>query len=292
MSIIERVGRAPPVATRGRIEALLFSSGRVATSMHQSDMAYWLREHPEWTRALWHDGELVGLLACTPPLSGNSWLCVCILQDGVDAGDGFHTMWRQLRASLQQRGVWQVNLLGGQQDWLHDCLPTSGFRPGEEVIGLRRPFTRTTTPGAGPACIRPAYVSDLEDLRILDAAAFQPRWQMSDVELRLALRRAASFTVAEEEGRVAGFQITTRGTGDAHLARLGIAPQRQGAGLGTQLLVDVIRRFSGRRLSSLTVNTLAHNQAALRLYRRFGFRRNGDDYRVWSQALEQAAAAC
>lgn len=291
MSAMGQVSQAAQIPARGRIEELIYSSGRVASNMHQSDVAYWLREHAGWTRALWQDGELVGLLACTPPLAGNSWLCVCVLQDGVDAGDGFHRMWRPLRATLRQRGAQQVNLLGGQQDWLRDCLPASGFRPGEEVISLLRPFTRRPAPGAGSACIRPAYVSDLEELRRVDAAAFEPRWRMSDMELRLALRRAASFTVAVAAGRVGGFQITTRGAEDAHLARLGVAPQQQGAGLGTQLLADVIRRFSGRRLTCLTVNTLAHNQAALRLYHRFGFRRNGDDYRVWTQALEQGAAA-
>ena len=292
MSALNLVSQAPPVTSRARIEELIFSSGRVVTSMHRSDMAYWLREHPAWTRALWHDGELVGLLACTPPLSGNSWLCVCVLQDEVDASAGFDALWRQLRAALQQHGVCQVNLLGCQQDWLRDCLPASGFIPDEQIISLRRPLTRTPPPGAGSARIRPACGSELKALRALDAAAFPPRWHMSDLELRLALRRAASFTVAVEQGRITGFQITTRGTGDAHLARLGVAPQRQGAGLGTQLLVDVIRRFSCRTLTSLSVNTQAHNQPALCLYHRFGFRRNGDDYTVWSQQLEQAAAVC
>ena len=290
MSIIERFSHVPPVATRGRIEELLFSSGRVATSMHWSDRADWLREHPAWTRTLWQDGQLIALLACTPPLSGNSWLRVCALQDGVDARASFRELWLQLRAALRGQGVIQANLLCGHQDWLRDCLPDSGFRRSEEVISLRRPFTEPTPPGKDLAQIRPANDSDLEALRDIDAAAFAPRWHMSDGELRRNLRRAACFTVAVAEGHIHGFQITTRGAFDAHLARLAVAPQHQGAGLGTQLLVDVIRRLASRKLVSLTVNTQAHNHSSLRLYRRFGFLRNGDDLTVWSQPLAQTNA--
>ena len=288
MSISDRVSSARPVATRGRIEELLFSSGRVATSMHWSDTADWLREHPQWTRALWRNGQLVGLLACTVPLAGNSWLRICALQDGVDARASFRELWLQLRAALQGEGVIQVNLLCGQQDWLRDCLPDSGFRRSEEVISLSRAFTLSAPPGKDLAHIRPASDSDLEGLRELDAAAFAPRWHMSDGELRRNLRRAACFTVAVADGRIHGFQVTTRGAFDVHLARLAVAPQHQGAGLGRQLLADVIRRLDSRRLDSLTVNTQADNYRSLRLYRRFGFQRNGDDFTVWSQPLGQA----
>ena len=288
MSISDRVSSARPVATRGRIEELLFSSGRVATSMHWSDTADWLREHPQWTRALWRNGQLVGLLACTVPLAGNSWLRICALQDGADARASFRELWLQLRAALQGEGVIQANLLCGQQDWLRDCLPDSGFRRSEEVISLRRPFTLSAPPGKDLANIRPASDSDLEGLRDLDAAAFPPRWHMSDGELRRNLRRAACFTVAVADGRIHGFQVTTRGAFDVHLARLAVAPQHQGAGLGRQLLADVIRRLGSRRFDSLTVNTQADNFRSLRLYRRFGFQRNGDDFTVWSQSLDQA----
>ena len=288
MSIIERVSSAGPVVTRGRIEELLFNSGRVATSMHWSDTADWPREHPQWTRALWRNGQLAGLLACTPPLSGNSWLRICALQDGVEARASFRELWLQLRAALKRAGVIEASLLCGHQDWLQDCLPDSGFRRSEQVISLRRSFALSAPPGKDLAHIRPASDSDLEALRDLDATAFAPRWHMSNGEMRRNLRRAACFTVAVAEGRVCGFQITTRGAFDAHLARLAVAPQHQGAGLGRQLLADVIQRLDSRGLDSLTVNTQAHNHRSLRLYRRFGFLRNGDDFMVWSQPLDQA----
>ena len=269
MSISTQVSSALPVATRGRMEALLFSSGRVATSMHWGDTADWLRDHPAWTRTLWQDGQLIALLACTPPLSDNSWLRICALQDGADARASFRELWLQLRAALQGAGVIQVNLLCGHQDWLRDCLPVSGFRRSEEVISLRRSFTLSAPPGKDLAHIRPASDSDLEALRELDAAAFAPRWHMSDGELRRNLRRAACFTVAVAEGRICAFQITTRGAFDAHLARLAVVPQHQGAGLGKQLLADVIHRLDSRGLDSLTVNTQAHNSRSLRLYPAF-----------------------
>ena len=281
MSAPDLAPGAPRVIARARIEELLFSSGRVSSWLQRSAAADWLREHPAWTRALWRDETLVGLLACTPPVAGNCWLHICALRDGAEARAGFAALWQPLRATLQQSGV--------RQDWLGDCLPPGGFSRSERIVTLRRAPGGSLPRVADSARIRPACDSDLDALCRLDAAAFPPRWHMPAGELRRALRHAACFTVLVETGCVRGFQFTTQNEGGAHLARLAIEPQRQGAGLGTQLLGDLVRRLQRRNCASLTVNTQAHNQGSLRLYRRFGFRRIREDYTVWSQQLAPAA---
>ena len=111
---------------------------------------------------------------------------------------------------------------------------------------------------------------------------------MSAAEMRQALRRAASFTVLVEGNKIHGFQITQGGAANAHLARLAVSPGRQGQGLGALLLGNLIGRLRRRAIVDLTVNTQEHNCRSLGLYRRFGFRRNGQDYSVWSQQLAPA----
>lgn len=277
-------------ASPARIQDLLFNSRRVATGLHWGEPADWLREHPAWSRTIWRRGQLVGLLACTPPLHGASWLRLCALHDDVEALPTFCALWRQLRAALLGHAVREVCLIAGRQGWLRDCLPASGFSYSEAVVTLHRSLKHAPAPVTQDASIRLALDSDLDRLLALDAAAFPAHWRMSAAEMRQALRRAASFTVLVEGNKIHGFQITQGGGAEAHLARLAVAPGRQGQGLGALLLGNLIGRLRRRAIVDLTVNTQQHNRRSLGLYRRFGFRRNGRDYSVWSQQLAPAVS--
>jgi len=285
VSLAFEVPIAEQTASPARIQHLLYSSRRVATGLHWSDSSDWFREDPAWTRSLWHGDRLVGLLACTPPCAGSSWLRLCALADDLDAPDAFHNLWRELSCGLRQPGVREVHLLGSRQDWLRDCLVANGFVCEEQVVSLSRPLNGAPSCLTGAGYIRRATDCDLDRLMVLDEAAFPPHWRMSAGELRRALRQAANFTVLELDGAIRAFQITTRCDTEAHLSRLAVHPDYQGRGLGSRLLADVIRRCRTRGLASLTVNTQAHNRRSLRLYRRFGFRRTGPRYQVWSKQI-------
>lgn len=275
--------RASP--SRARMQDLLYTSSRVATHLHWSDNPDRLREDPAWTRALWREGRMIGLLACTPPLAGASWLRLCALADGVDARDSLAALWRLLRGDLLNQGVRLVCVIGGRPGWLQEGLQALGFSHREEIVSLCCLLDEGAQDYPDSRCIRHAREEDAEELLALDAAAFPPHWHMPAPEMRRALRRAACFTVVDQDGAIQAYQFTSRGESDAHLARLGVAPAHQGRGLGSALLADLMRRMGRRGLVSLSVNTQEHNPRSLRLYERFGFRRNGMDYSVWSQRI-------
>lgn len=291
MNLALELSTAVQTASPARIQQLLYSSRRVATGLHWNDDADWLRQDPAWTRSLWQDDRLVGLLACTPPHAGCTWLQVCALADDVDAVRAYSDLWLGLRPVLQQRGLREVHLLDGGQDWLRACLPASGFAIEEQVITLGRPLHTAPPCPSGPGDIRLATDDDLDPLLTLDDAAFPPHWRMPARDLRRALRSAARFTVLELYGAIRACQITTRDQSEAHLSRLAVHPDYQGLGHGSRMLADVMRRFRRRGLASLSVNTQRHNRRSLRLYRRFGFRHAGPDYQVWSQRLPEVGAA-
>ncbi|MDE0608777.1 MAG: GNAT family N-acetyltransferase [Anaerolineaceae bacterium] len=291
MSLAPEVSTAEQTASPARIQQLLYSSRRVATGLHWSDSSDWLRQDPAWTRVLWQDDRLVGLLACAPPHAGCTWLQVCALADDVDATLAFPDLWQCLGPVLQQRGVREAHLLDDGQDWLRACLLASAFTIDEQVITLGRPLHTTPPCPSGAGHIRLATDDDLDPLLALDEAAFPPHWRMPARDLRRALRRAASFTVMELNGVIRACQITTRDHDEAHLSRLAVHPDHQGMGHGSRILADVMHRCRRRGLTSLSVNTQRHNRRSLRLYRRFGFRHTGPDYQVWSQRIPENEAA-
>jgi L-phenylalanine/L-methionine N-acetyltransferase len=74
------------------------------------------------------------------------------------------------------------------------------------------------------------------------------------------------LNAAREEGPMTG-----------HVASLGmaVAPDWRGKGVGSALLAEAIRWAKEMRVEKLALSVYPHNEAALALYRKFGFREEG-----------------
>ena len=87
--------------------------------------------------------------------------------------------------------------------------------------------------------------------------------------------------MAETDGQVLGYQLSTRNPLGAHLARLAVRPELQGRGMGRLLVADLIQQAERHGMYHLTVNTQSDNSASLALYKRIGFRETGERYPVY-----------
>jgi len=142
-------------------------------------------------------------------------------------------------------------------------------------------------PAPDPGCtIRPMLPSDLAAVQALDAAAFDPIWQQSISMLEAAFRQSAIATVAEQDGKLIGYQISTAGVGGGHLARLAIHPKAQRHGIGYALVHDLLTQFARRGTLQVTVNTQNNNLPSLALYKKAGFHLTGESYPVFQAHLD------
>jgi ribosomal protein S18 acetylase RimI-like enzyme len=92
---------------------------------------------------------------------------------------------------------------------------------------------------------------------------------MQHTDFRAAREYASHFTLAVQQGRAVGYQLsTTYADGGVHLARLATLPEYRGQRIGTQLVAELIQHFPKRRI---TVNTQATNLSSLHLYQRLQF---------------------
>jgi ribosomal protein S18 acetylase RimI-like enzyme len=95
--------------------------------------------------------------------------------------------------------------------------------------------------------IRALQVQDMPVLETLDRTAFGPIWHNSRDSLEFAFRQAAIATVAEVDGEIVAYQISTTTQMGGHLARLATRPDFQRLGIGTALLHDLLSEFVRRR---------------------------------------------
>jgi [ribosomal protein S18]-alanine N-acetyltransferase len=263
---------------------LLFHSQSVHTHLDWHETDHWLDTQQVPMRLAWQNGRLVGMIAASAPLNNTSWIRLAATQDFIDQRAVLHALWQDLVTDLRAQEVRLVALLA-VRDWITDYAQELGFTYQEDIITLARAGQTMPEPRPHRLMLRAAEPYDLETLARVDQAAFSAPWQLAADELRQAYRISASCTVALQEGRIVGYQLSTLYFDGAHLARLAVVPHMQGKGVGGVLLGDVLSRFFRRGVYSMTLNTQASNLQSQRLYRRFGFRPNGYDLPYWSAIL-------
>ncbi len=263
-----------------QIRDLLFHSTLVHSHLDWLDSDQWLETGDTITYLAWQRGRLIGMIALSAPLNGSTWIRLAAVSDYIEPESVLCLLWDTILPQLRQLGVHTIGLLI-VNDWVARYAPILGFQYGEEIITLARSGYDIPAPLPNQPRIRVAEIQDIPQLAILDQAAFGTPWQMSLYDLRQAYRIASSCTVAVQEERVLGFQISTFFFDGAHLARLAVHPSAQGQGIGGALLGNLLERYTRRSIHMMTVNTQESNHQSRHLYERFGFEPNGYNLPYW-----------
>jgi ribosomal-protein-alanine N-acetyltransferase len=227
---------------------------------------------------------LLGVLACPPDPPHTAWLRLFASVDDTVRADVWNLLWPPARAALTSEGVRLAAALS-LDDWLGELCLTAGFAETHGVVVLTRPRGPLRDQPPTPVAIRAAKPRDYEAVIATDLAAFEPPWQMSAAVLQEAIQRSDLISVAEAEGQIVGYQLTTPSQFGAHLARLAVLPSWQGNGIGTGLVRHLVEYANRRGYRELTVNTQDTNASSLAVYQRLGFRLAGTRYPVYQLSL-------
>ena len=269
---------------RAAVNDLLFRSNRVHTHLDWHDAQTWIDLTDVPILLAWHGSRLVGVMAASQPMGGTCWLRIIAIADALPARPLLHRLWQDMCAVLKQMHIHTVGLLI-ISDWLSNYVAQLGFSYTEDIITLQRDGTYVPPAKSKPPIIRNASNDDLPRLVEVDHMAFVPPWQLSSNDLRQAKRIAATCTVATQDDTIIGYQLSTVFRKSGHLARLAVTPETQGKGIGSALLDQLIRQFSRRGVTTITVNTQSTNIKSQRVYAYYGFERNGYDLPVWMASI-------
>ena len=144
-------------------------------------------------------------------------------------------------------------------------------------------------PGAGPrppVTVRPATLTDVDAVvAMLVEVAGEGRWIATEAPVDVDQRRRrlvedveredAIMLVAEVGGQVVGelgLHLARYGVADLGMA---VAPGWRGRGIGSALLAEAIDRAGKAGAHKIALQVWPHNTAAIALYERFGFQREG-----------------
>jgi [ribosomal protein S18]-alanine N-acetyltransferase len=131
--------------------------------------------------------------------------------------------------------------------------------------------------------LRPMRWWDIPAITILENVAFaDDAWSVGMFWSELAEVASRCYLVAEEFGvdathpdrqgpRIVGYAGLLIGAGEAEVLTIAVDPTREGHGLGTALLTELLREAAHRGCDDVVLEVRADNDRAQELYRRFGF---------------------
>ena len=228
------------------------------------------------------NNQAVSTLACPPDPAHVAWIRLFAVGSGALLDKAWNSLWLTAVDQLSEEHdlTWAAAI--PLQAWFETLLKKSGFASTHHIVILT--WERGRLPAAGiqdNIFIRPMIFDDLPAVHAVDVDSFDPLWQNSLPTLELAFQQSAVATVAEDQGKLIGYQISTATVMGGHLARLAVVPQQQGHGIGFELVRDALSQFERRGARSVTVNTQQNNLASLALYQKTGFQRTGEEYPVY-----------
>ena len=209
---------------------------------------------------------------------GTGWLRLAAVARKA-APELLDTLWQNIVEGLV---VSPVGVLAFDR-WLQKHLRLWGFEKINSVVTLQRSGHRMASVARQSGVrIRDAQPDDMPAIAAIDALAFKPLWQHDERMLSMASRSARTFTVAELDGSIVGYQLSTQNGTNGHLARLAVTPGLQRSGIGSSLVQEMLSFFEQRDIRRVSVNTQQDNEASLKLYRKLGFRFDRHRVPVWA----------
>jgi [ribosomal protein S18]-alanine N-acetyltransferase len=119
--------------------------------------------------------------------------------------------------------------------------------------------------------VRPLAADDVDAVVAIEAEAFTTPWSADTFVGLMDRDTVESLVMVDDLGTVLGYAVLWCILDQGELANIAIVPDRRGGGLGAWLLHKVCDVARSRGVKKLFLEVRTSNEAAIGLYRRFGF---------------------
>jgi ribosomal protein S18 acetylase RimI-like enzyme len=253
---------------------------------------YYVHKHLDWRPPLeWlgyqpffvleSNHRIQAALACPPEPPEVAWIRLFACSSTIDLELAWQSLLDACSHPLPDSHHSTMAILS-LHEWVSILAQESGFLHYQDIIVFEWQGTLPSQlPLAPGVVLRQMEHGDIPAVAAVDRLAFEPLWQISLDALNRSFHHASYATVAELDGEIIGYQISTHTYQSAHLARLAVRPNLQRRYIGYSLVEDLQRKYKQRGIWHITVNTQSNNLASQSLYQKMSFRKNGDVFPVY-----------
>ncbi len=136
--------------------------------------------------------------------------------------------------------------------------------------------------------VRKMTVEDVPAAHAIDVSSFTLPWPERSFRFEVTDNPAARCWVVETDGRVVGMLVLWMIVDEAHIASLATHPEFRRQGIAKQLLVKALDNAYAEGARTAFLEVRASNEAARRMYQKFGFEEVGRRERYYKDNNEDA----
>jgi ribosomal-protein-alanine N-acetyltransferase len=254
----------------------LFDRHSLGEHIRENPTRVWRNYHYEYVAAgLWKGRDEIGeILETGGPAPG---LVRMFQPRGISWGTD--PSWHERRAALVERlvQVFKANrtdlvlLSDREADHAGEFYLDIGWKPVEQIVYYRKPDSLMRIPSSHLR-IELLRQRDLQRVLELERQTFPWMWWYSADEWGNVLYMpGVETTLAYLDNVLVGYETHTVRTERGHLDRLGMHPDVQGQGLGTELLSRALERMAALGAKSVGLSTQWNNWRSRQLYEKYGF---------------------
>jgi ribosomal-protein-alanine N-acetyltransferase len=120
--------------------------------------------------------------------------------------------------------------------------------------------------------IRKMREDDIDVVYGIEVDLFPTPWPRRSFVFEVGNSRTSHAVVATEAGVIIGYAIGWFVGDELHIGNIAVKRHRQGAGIGRELMENLLREASTRKAACITLEVRASNVKAISLYRKYGFK--------------------
>jgi ribosomal-protein-alanine N-acetyltransferase len=136
--------------------------------------------------------------------------------------------------------------------------------------------------------VRKMTVEDVPAAHAIDVSSFTLPWPERSFRFEVTDNPAARCWVAEMDGQVVGMLVLWMIVDEAHIASLATHTEFRRRGIAKQLLVEALDNAYSEGARTAFLEVRASNEAARRMYQKFGFEEVGRRERYYKDNNEDA----
>ena len=119
--------------------------------------------------------------------------------------------------------------------------------------------------------VRPAGTPDLAAIQDLERQCMLRPWSAAHIEQELRSPNCLSLLVETESGVIVGYGLFRVLPPEAEVLRIGVHPENRKRGAGAMVLHAALAELAAAGVQRVFLEVRPSNEAAGRLYQRFGF---------------------
>jgi len=131
-------------------------------------------------------------------------------------------------------------------------------------------------------------LSHLDEVYVIECQSFAIPWTKNDLRKEMSENKHATYKVAINGDKIAGYAGMWQVVNEGHITNIAVSENHRRLGIASKLIEALTAHAKAQTLIGLTLEVRVSNEAAINLYKKYGFKPEGIRKEYYADTREDA----